>query len=86
MTTQTIPDRDAALAALLPRVPGQGWTMAALRDGLRDIGADPLDAELLFPGGVADLLEAFCDRADRAMAAEAATLGLAAMRTPAPPS
>ena len=57
--------RDAAIAALLPRVPEQGWTMAALRAAMGDIGADPLDAELLFPGGAADLIEAFDDLTDR---------------------
>jgi ubiquinone biosynthesis protein COQ9 len=67
------PERDAALIALLPRVPSQGWTMAALRVALEDIGADRLDAELLFPGGTPDLLEAFSDLSDRWMEADAAT-------------
>ncbi len=72
------PERDATLEALLPRVATQGWTFEALRGGLRDIGADPLDAELLFPGGAADMIEAFCDLADRRMeaAADVATLRL----------
>ena len=34
----------------------------------------PDDAELLFPGGTADMIEAFCDWADRRMEAAAATL------------
>ena len=59
------PERDAALAALLPRVPAQGWTFAALRGALTDIGADPRDAELLFPGGAVEMVEAYLDRADR---------------------
>jgi ubiquinone biosynthesis protein COQ9 len=58
-------ERDAALAALLPLVPVHGWTFAALRMGLAGIGADPRDAELLFPGGAVDMVEAFLDRADR---------------------
>ena len=61
------PERDAALRALLERVPTEGWTMSTLRHALADIGAEPLDAELLFPGGVRDLIEAFIDLADREM-------------------
>lgn len=60
-------ERDAALAAVLVRVPSQGWTMATLRGALTDIGGDPLDAELLFPGGPVAMVEAFIDLADRRM-------------------
>jgi ubiquinone biosynthesis protein COQ9 len=68
-------ERDAALAALLPRVPTQGWTVAALRDALADIGGDRRDADLLFPGGAVELIEAYIDLADRRMEAAAADLG-----------
>ncbi len=64
------PERDAALDALLPNVPFDGWTVAALR---RAAGRD---ADLLFPGGAADMVEAFCDLADRRMEAAAAERGL----------
>lgn len=64
-------ERDAALAALLPLVPAHGWTLAALRRALAAGGADPREADLLFPGGAVDLVEAFLDRADREMAAGA---------------
>lgn len=74
------PERDAALDALLPRVPDQGWTVEALRAGLRGSGADPRDAELLFPGGAADMVEAFCDLADRRMEQAAEAEGVAALR------
>ncbi len=74
------PERDAATAAMLPHVPFDGWTFRALRMGLRDIGVPADEAELLFPGGTADMIEAFCDWADRGMEAEAATLDLAARR------
>ena len=67
-------ERDAAIAAMLPHVPFDGWTRRALRMGLADIGVSPDDAELLFPGGTADMIEAFCDWADRRMEAAAATL------------
>lgn len=64
--------RDAALLAMLPHVPRLGWTRAALRCGLRATGADPLDAELLFPGGTASLVEAWIDLQDRQMEAAVA--------------
>jgi ubiquinone biosynthesis protein COQ9 len=75
------PERDAALDALLARVPTHGWTMAALRLALTDLGGDRLDAELLFPGGAADMIEAFIDLADRRMVDGAGDL--AGLRTPA---
>jgi len=76
------PERDAAIDALLPRVPAQGWTTTALRAALRDIGAEPDDAELLFPGGSVDLIEAFIDLADRRMEADAQEAGLGELRLP----
>jgi ubiquinone biosynthesis protein COQ9 len=76
-------ERDAALPALLARVAGQGWTFAALRGALSDAGADPLDAELLFPGGAADMIEAYADLADRWMEQAAVAQDFAALRPPA---
>jgi ubiquinone biosynthesis protein COQ9 len=67
-------ERDAAIAALLPHVPFDGWTRSALRRGLADIDVSPEDAALLFPGGAADMIEAFCDWADRRMEEDAAAL------------
>lgn len=66
------PERDAALEAMLPNVPFDGWTYRALRFGLGSSGASADDAELLFPGGPADMVEAFCDWADRRMEVAAA--------------
>src|ERR1700758_1504652 len=74
------PERDAAIAAMLPHVPFDGWTFRSLRMGLRDIGVPADEAELLFPGGAPDMIEAFCDWADRGMEAEAAVLDLASLR------
>jgi len=54
-------ERDAALMALLPFVELDGWTVAALRDA-----AGP-NADLLFPGGPRDMIEAYCDLGDRWM-------------------
>jgi ubiquinone biosynthesis protein COQ9 len=74
-------ERDAIIAAVLPRVPEQGWTRRALRGALADAGADPADADLLFPGGVSELIEAFIDLADRRMEEAAAAADLAGLRT-----
>jgi ubiquinone biosynthesis protein COQ9 len=64
-------ERDAALQAMLAHVPFDGWTTRALRMGLAQIGESPEDAPLLFPGGAPDMIEAFCDWADRSMDAAA---------------
>ncbi len=68
------PDRDAALDAVLPLVPRLGWTEAALHEA-----AGP-NADLLFPGGAADMVEAWADLADRRMEQEAAARDLASLR------
>jgi ubiquinone biosynthesis protein COQ9 len=76
-------ERDAAIDALLPNVPFDGWTYRALRAGLAASRGDPRDAEVLFPGGTADMIAAYCDLADRRMEDGAGALGLDAMRMPA---
>lgn len=73
-------ERDAVIAALLPRVPVHGWTRMALRGALRELGIEPEDADLLFPGGAAELVEAFIDLADRQMAETEAETGFATLR------
>lgn len=67
-------ERDAALQAMLSHVPFDGWTTRALRMGLVQIGESPDDAPLLFPGGTPDMIEAFCDWADRRMEAAAGAM------------
>jgi len=67
------PERDAAIEALLPNVPFDGWTVAALR-----AAAGP-DADLLFPGGVTDMVEAYCDLGDRWMEEGAAAADLSSL-------
>ncbi len=54
--------RDSALDALVATVPFPGWSPSALR-----AAAGP-DADLLFPGGAVDMVEAWTDLADRRMA------------------
>ncbi len=77
MAPERSAERDAAIDALLDVVPFPGWTTAALQRA-----AGP-DADLLFPGGAADLVEAFVDLADRRTVDGAAALGLDGMRVPA---
>jgi ubiquinone biosynthesis protein COQ9 len=74
MAVERSAERDAAIAAMLPHVPFDGWTRRALRAGLADIGVAREDAEQLFPGAAADMIEAFCDLADRRMEAGATAL------------
>jgi len=71
------PERDAAILALLPNVSFDGWTVAALR-----AAAGP-DADLLFPGGVTDMIDAYVDLGDRQMEEGAAALDLSSLRVPA---
>ena len=66
-TPERSPERDAAIAAMLPNVPFDGWTRRSLRRGLTDIGLAAEEADTLFPGGASDMIEAFCDWADRNM-------------------
>ena len=73
-------ERDAAIRATLPHVPVLGWTRAALAAGLRDLGLDPLEAEWLFPRGPAEVVETWCDLADREMEAQARQEDLLALR------
>jgi ubiquinone biosynthesis protein COQ9 len=70
------PERDAALLAMLPHVPFDGWSRRALAMGLTDLGAPPDEVDLLFPGGALAMVEAFCDLADRRMTEAAAALDL----------
>lgn len=71
---ERLPERDAAVEAMLPHIPFDGWTLRALRAGLADAGMPADEADLLFPGGAADMIAVFCDLADRRMEAAAEAL------------
>ncbi|HVZ10456.1 COQ9 family protein [Rhodopila sp.] len=64
---ERMPERDQAIMAMLPHVTFDGWTTRALRAGLADAGMPADEADLLFPGGPVDMIETFCDLADRRM-------------------
>ena len=73
-------ERDAAIDALLTKDGAAGWTMLALRSALREAGHEADDADLLFPGGVPDMLETFADLTDRRMEQAAEAANLSALR------
>ena len=71
---ERMPERDAAIEAMLPHVPFDGWTKRALKAGVRSAGMPDDEADLLFPLGVVDMIETFCDLADRRMEEAAKTI------------
>jgi ubiquinone biosynthesis protein COQ9 len=71
---ERLPERDAAIDAMLPHVPFEGWTTRALRSGLAAAGMPEDEATILFPLGAADMVAVFCDLADRRMTEAAAAL------------
>jgi ubiquinone biosynthesis protein COQ9 len=71
---ERMPERDAAILGMLPHVPFDGWTKRALRAGVADAGLPADEADLLFPLGTVDMIETFCDVADRRMEEAAASL------------
>jgi ubiquinone biosynthesis protein COQ9 len=75
-------DRDEAIRAALPHVPHLGWTMGAIRAGLKDLDRASEEAAWLFPGGAIEAVEAWCDLADREMEAAARAEGLLDLRIP----
>ncbi|MET4699156.1 ubiquinone biosynthesis protein COQ9 [Constrictibacter sp. MBR-5] len=72
--------REELVAATLPHVPFDGWTMAALRAGARDAGMDPADVMRAFPGGPAEAVACHSQSADRRMVDELGRRDLALMK------
>jgi len=69
------PARDAAIERVLPQVPEHGWGWRAVRASAPPPdSADVWQAEELFPGGAAEMIEVFCDLADRRMLESAGAL------------
>lgn len=64
----TLPELRAALA---PRLPAHavfdGWSADALAMGAAELGVPPERARLAFPGGAADMIDAWFDAVDKAM-------------------
>ena len=72
--------RDALLEAVLPDIPFDGWTVAALRSAADRAGIPPEDVATLFPGGVADAAVWFANWSDRRMLARLEEMSLAEMK------
>ncbi len=72
--------RGELLQASLAHVAFDGWSPAVLRAAAKDLGVDPALALNAYPGGPAELIEAFSAWADRRMLAEMEQLDLAAMK------
>jgi ubiquinone biosynthesis protein COQ9 len=60
-------DRDRLIEAILPDVPFDGWSMAALRNAAHRCGIEDSAAQALFPRGAPDLVAAFSRWADHRM-------------------
>ncbi len=71
MTGLATPERDAALSRLLASSAGDPdiWSVAALRRAAGE------DADLMFPDGPPEMVEAWCDLGDRALLADASASG-----------
>ena len=72
--------RQKLIEASLPHVAFDGWTLAAIRAGAADAGIAEVEARNAFPGGPAELLEAFSREIDRHMLVELEKRDLAEMR------
>ena len=74
--------RDALIEAMLPDVPFDGWSRAALRAAARRIGVPAAEALALFPDGPADFAACFSRWADRRMLDQLESLPLDQLRVP----
>ncbi len=72
--------RDRVLLGMLPHVPFDGWTERALRAGARDAGLAAEDGLRVFPTGMLEVAEYFCDFGDRRMIEELAKRDAAGLR------
>lgn len=84
MTAKRTPDigrtRKRLLLAMLPHVPFDGWSDAAIRAGAADAELTPAEALNAFPGGPSEALALFSDWADREMLRRLQKLDLDAMK------
>jgi ubiquinone biosynthesis protein COQ9 len=74
--------REALIEAMLPDVPFDGWSRAALRAAARRIGVPAAEALALFPYGAADFAACFSRWADCRMLDRLESLPLDQLRVP----
>jgi len=72
--------REPLLEAVLAHVPFEGWHRKAILHGAADLGLDPAFADLVYPGGVIEMLDTWMTRADDWMTAELERRGIGQMR------
>jgi len=72
--------REPLLAALLPHVAFDGWTQPALKLAAEDIGITPAMAELAFPRGAIEALEAHLEHENTALTKALEAKNLPAMK------
>lgn len=74
--------RDDLIDAVLPHVPFDGWTHAALRRAAEEAGRSMDEAHRAFPHGPAGMVEHFSLMSDRRMLEALEKIDLASMRVP----
>jgi len=74
--------REVLIEAMLPDVPFDGWSRAALRAAARRIRLPAAEAVALFPDGPADFVACFSRWADRRMLDRVEKLPLGQLRVP----
>lgn len=72
--------RASILAAALPNVPFDGWSIALLRNAADEAGVDRETQRRAFPAGVADLVTYWCDVCDAEMVTRLGASDLSAMK------
>jgi len=72
--------RPEILDAVLAHVPFDGWSETAVRHAAADLGIKRGLIALAFPGGPAEMIEAFSDRADRELETRLTEVDLASMK------
>jgi ubiquinone biosynthesis protein COQ9 len=72
--------RPLLVDAMLPHVAFDGWSATALAAAAADIGVPADRARLVFPGGDAEMIAAYIEKADRDMTAELDRRGVRAMK------
>jgi ubiquinone biosynthesis protein COQ9 len=74
--------QDALIEAMLPDVPFDGWSRAALRAAARRVGMPAAEALALFSGGPVEFVACFSRWADRRMLDRLESLPLDQLRAP----
>lgn len=77
---QQVRDRADILAAALPHVAFDGWSLKVMREAAEAAGLDHGRMRLAFPDGVVDLVDYFCADGDRRMRERLAEKNLSKMK------